>query len=168
MTLLHGNSGDLWKSNYQQCAAPAYNLLVHFTAYLDINCHWTLRNSGLFFSVVHRLDHTVSWPSMFLHEPSVSKRSPQTPSAINTGPYANNYPHTCALCTSLFTHKNLAWKQFHSPSIQSSVFWITRIYYLLKCDKNVFPFVFSVLWKMGIVITKKMDLWHAHVMKIAT
>lgn len=53
MTLLHGNSGDLWKSNYQQCAALVFNLLVHFTACLDINCHWTLRNSGLMFSVVH-------------------------------------------------------------------------------------------------------------------
>lgn len=49
MTLLHGSSGDLWSSNYQQSAVPAYYLSVHFTACLAISCRWTLRGSGLKF-----------------------------------------------------------------------------------------------------------------------
>lgn len=53
MTLLHDNSGDLRKTNYQQCAALASNLLFHFTLYFDINCHCTLGNSGRIFSLVH-------------------------------------------------------------------------------------------------------------------
>lgn len=174
MTLLHNNSGDLWKSNYQQHAAPAYNLLVHFTAYLDINCHWTLRNSELLFSVVHKRDHTVSWPSMFFHEPSASKRSPQTPSAINLM-LIMPPTHKCSLHL-LFVYsyklgmKQIPWKQFHSPSIQSSVFELKEfiIYYSVAKMSLHFPFQVREKWGLWFKKKKKLDLWHVLVMKIAT
>lgn len=137
MTLLHGNGGDLWKSNYQQWAAPAYNLLVHFTAYLDINYHWMLRNSGPMseFFCCSRSDRTVSWPSMFSHEPAVSKRSPQGPTSIKTGPSPNNPPTQVLYALNIcFLIKNRAWNKF--------------------CGSKS-----TLTWKMGIVIWKKKKIF---------